>query len=392
LKSGEADDERTAQHDAGNDGAGLGDQAQKDLRRSAALHPLQHTDGCVLQRHVEIFGDGIVPRDGLQQARRHLVGIGVEEAQPLQSGQHGHGVKQRGETVLQPEIFAVAGSVLADQGDLAHALRYKSLGLGDDGFHRPRAELAAQLGDDAEAAGVVASLGDLDVGRRSRRSQNARRLVAVEILGQSGGCAVPLFARESALPLAQIALSARLRNLLADLAGMGVLVDGAGCAADEDVEGRGCVRRRGGRGQSGGGEDVFQFAGADDGIDLGNVALNLVAIALDQTASDDQPLRLAAVGDLVLHHFKDRVDRFLLGRFDEAACVDDQNLRILGVWGQLAASAVEQAHHNLGIHQILRAAQRDEAHLGPRGFMRHGQGGILGHGRRVYGNRSGLAR
>ena len=71
-----------------------------------------------------------------------------------------------GEAVFEAEVFAVAGGVLADEGDLADALRDEVFGLGDDGRHAARAELAAELRDDAEAAGVVAAFGDLDVGAR----------------------------------------------------------------------------------------------------------------------------------------------------------------------------------------------------------------------------------
>ena len=138
-----------------------------------------------------------------------------------------------------------------------------------------------------------------------------------------------------------------------------------GCALREDVEGR-VVRVPGGR-QAGGCEDRLKLAGADDGVDLGNVLLDLVAVALDQAAGHDEAAGLAAGGDLVLRHLEDGVDRLLLGRVDEAAGVDDQNLGVLGAGGELGAGVVEQAHHHLGVDEVLGAAERDEAYLGAGG-------------------------
>ena len=74
--------------------------------------------------------------------------------------------REGGEAVGEAEVFAVAGGVLADEGDLADALGDEVFGFGDDGRHAAGAELAAELRDDAEAAGVVAAFGDLDVGAR----------------------------------------------------------------------------------------------------------------------------------------------------------------------------------------------------------------------------------
>jgi len=114
-----------------------------------------------------------------------------------------------------------------------------------------------------------------------------------------------------------------------------------------------------GRSQNG-----FKLTCAYNGINLGDVLADLVAVALDQAAGDDNSAGLAAVLALVLHHFEDRVDGFLLGGIDEAAGVDDDDFGVFGARGQLGAIVVQQAHHNLGIDEVLGAAKRDEAHLG----------------------------
>ncbi len=86
-------------------------------------------------------------------------------------------------------------------------------------------------------------------------------------------------------------------------------------------------------------EDGFELAGADDGVDLGDVLADLVAVALDEAAGDDELLGAAAVGLLVLDHLEDGVDGLLLGGVDEAAGVDDEDLGVFGVGGELAAGA-----------------------------------------------------
>ena len=77
-------------------------------------------------------------------------------------------------------------------------------------------------------------------------------------------------------------------------------------------------RERGSRDADGGGafeagglKNGFELARTDDRIDLGDVALNLVAVALHQAAGYHQPLRAPRVRDLVLHHLQNGVHRLL---------------------------------------------------------------------------------
>ena len=123
----------------------------------------------------------------------------------------------------------------------------------------------------------------------------------------------------------------------------------------------------GGR-EAGGGEDGFELAGADDGVDFGDVGDDFVAVALDEAAGDDELAGAAAGGDLVLRHFEDGVDGLLLGGVDEAAGVDDDDVGVFGVGGERGAAVVEQAHHDLGVDEVFGAAEGDEADFGLRGF------------------------
>ncbi len=145
----------------------------------------------------------------------------------------------------------------------------------------------------------------------------------------------------------------------------GVGVDsGFGCALREDVEG-GVVVRVAAGGEARGGEDGFEFSGADYGVDFGDVLLNFVAVALDEAAGYDDALGFAAVLLLVLDHLEDGVDGLLLGGVDEAAGVDDDDLGVFGAGGELGSVVVEQAHHDLGVDEVFGAAEGDETYLGP---------------------------
>ena len=72
--------------------------------------------------------------DGVEELAGDAVGVGVEEAEPAEPFYFGEGVEEGGEAVFEAEIFAVAGGVLADEGDLADAAGDEGLGFGDDGF------------------------------------------------------------------------------------------------------------------------------------------------------------------------------------------------------------------------------------------------------------------
>ena len=65
--------------------------------------------------------------------------------------------------LLLPQIHAVVGRVLADEIDLLHALRDQRAHFRQHGSRRAAAMPAAHLRDDAEAAGMIAALRDLEI-------------------------------------------------------------------------------------------------------------------------------------------------------------------------------------------------------------------------------------
>ena len=222
---------------------------------------------------------------------------------------------------------------------------------------------------------MVAALGDFDVGRGFGGGEEARGGFVVEVGGQQMGCALPVVAAEAALAFAVIAFAAGGAFVRA---GEGLLA-GAGfcCGAVEDGEERwwGWFS-----GEAGGFEYRLELAGADYGVDFRDALADLVAVALDEAAGDDE--FSCRAGGLVAGHFEDGVDRLLLGRVDKAARVDDEDLGLFGMGGEPRAGSVEHAHHHLGVDEVFGAAQRNKAHGGRRG------GGKFAHFSIVLGMRT----
>ena len=153
--------------------------------------------------------------------------------------------------------------------------------------------------------------------------------------------------------------------------------DVADASAGKDAEGRACCCQRG-RLQAGSGQNAVQFARAEHRVHIRYISANLIAVAFDQAARNDQLLCAASVADLVIRHFQDRVDAFLLGRIDERAGVDDDDVGVLRGWSQLRTGVVQKAHHHLTIHQIFGAAERDKTDA--RTCRRRARGGARGCG------------
>ena len=69
---------------------------------------------------------------------------------------------------------------------------------------------------------------------------------------------------------------------------------------------------------------------------------------------------MRAADFLVLGHFENGVDGFLLGRIDEAAGVDDEHVGLIGMRRELVPARGELAHHDFAVDQILGTAQADK--------------------------------
>jgi hypothetical protein len=150
--------------------------------RGRAPHALQHRGAGVLERDVEV---GQHPALGHQ--RQHLVdvrvGIDVVHAHPgAQLAEAARQVEEARLVALAapgvgqvPDVRAVGAGVLRDDQQLAHPGAHEALGLAQHLADGAAGEPAAQAGDDAEAALVVAALGNLQVGVVARRQADALR-------------------------------------------------------------------------------------------------------------------------------------------------------------------------------------------------------------------------
>src|SRR5262249_28155683 len=108
-----------------------------------------------------------------------------------------------------------------------------------------------------------------------------------------------------------------------------------------------------------------EVAGTDERVDLGQLGRQLFAVALGETAGDDE---LGAMLALVPRHLEDGIDRLFLRRLDEAAGVDEHDARGGGVERRLVALGNELAEHDLGVDLILRTAEAREVDLARHGY------------------------
>src|SRR5215475_5394856 len=135
----------------------------------------------MLQGNIDVGADLLVSCDGLQQPGRNLVRISVKKSHPAQILNVSQFLQQERQSVLQIEVFAIAGRILPDESDFSDAGTSQPLRFRYDRFETPRAELSAQLRNDAEAARVVAAFGNLDVRRVPGSREDARRGFVVQI-------------------------------------------------------------------------------------------------------------------------------------------------------------------------------------------------------------------
>src|SRR5205085_8170485 len=104
----------------------------------------------MLQRNVNVRANLCVGSNRLQQLAGDLVGIGVEKPYPAQVSNLRQPLQQQCQAVLETQVFAITGGVLADQGNFAHALGSQALGLRNYRLKMPRTELPAKLRNDTE--------------------------------------------------------------------------------------------------------------------------------------------------------------------------------------------------------------------------------------------------
>ena len=223
----------------------------------------------------------------------------------------GQAFEKAGQPIGEAEVFAVRGGVLPDQIDFADAPIEEARGFGDDGFQLAAAEPAAILRDHAEGARMVAAFRDFDVSEMARSGEHARREVVIQVGPGWNPRRFHAFAH---------------------------------------------------------GHDAIQVIGADNGIDLGDLLADGVAVAFHQATRHNQLAGSSAL--LEFGHLEDSLDRFLFGGVDETAGVDYQDIGFGGVRRQLVAPGHQLAHHDFTIDQVLGTAQADKADFVRAGHAR----------------------
>ena len=115
--------------------------------------------------------------------------------------------------------------------------------------------------------------------------------------------------------------------------------------------------------------DLAQLVEPDEAVDLRDLALELVAVAVHHAAGDEELRAGAAL--LARRHLEDGVDRLALRLVDEGAGVDDHGLGRVGVGHDLVAATRELAEQDLAVDEVLGAAEADQADGGGTGRGTH---------------------
>jgi hypothetical protein len=153
----EADDDVAAHGRRRVAGADLVQQGEEAVGVAEAAHPPQHRAARVLEAHVEVRRDAGGAGEDLDQPGPQLGGLQVAEPHPRQAVERRQLGQQRLEQPQVAEVLAVAGAVLADQHQLAHAVLGEPAGLGHHVRRAAADEAAAEARDGAERAAAVGS-------------------------------------------------------------------------------------------------------------------------------------------------------------------------------------------------------------------------------------------
>ena len=302
--AGEAHDEGGAQHRLWQLLADPLQQATGHAGLPGTVHRPQHIGMAVLQRQIQVRQHvGHLPI-GRQHLGGEAGGVGVMHADPGDL-HRAEGAQQFRELGPAVEVEAVVGGDLADQHQLLHPLGRQLARLGQDAFDRARTLVAAQVGNDAEGAAVVATLGHLEVGHRLTGGAIAGQV----LIGHEGGHGA---------------------HLVHPLAGLHPFQHA---------------------------HDVLVIAGAHDRLCFRQGVEQLLLEVLGQASSNNELLAL-------LGQFHQGAHRFLAGVLDEAARVHHHHGGLAFIGAHAVAGLGEQAEHVFGVDSVLFAAQMGESHGG----------------------------
>ena len=124
--------------------------------------------------------------------------------------------------------------------------------------------------------------------------------------------------------------------------------------------------------------DLRDLVNAHERVHFRQQFRQLVAETLRQAAGNNQALA-AIFGGADFGGFENRVHAFFLRGINERAGVDDERVGLLGVVRDFDAAFEQRAEHDFGVHEIFRAAERNQADA-QRTFVRFFS---FGHGRKI---------
>ena len=96
----------------------------------------------------------------------------------------------------------------------------------------------------------------------------------------------------------------------------------------------------------------------NNGICLGNLVKELLPVTLTETARHDETAAASCL--LVIGHAKYGCNGLFLCGLDKCARVDDQDIRLRRLIGDLNAMLPHNAEHDLRINEILRTTETDK--------------------------------
>ncbi len=111
-------------------------------------------------------------------------------------------------------------------------------------------------------------------------------------------------------------------------------------------------------------DQAIRLGQAEEQVDLRDLRHEFVLVALDQAPHGDHRPRPT----LLLHAngLEDRLDRLLLGHLDEAARVDDDDVRPVRIVRDPSTGADQPAEDPLAVDRVLVTAERDQPDTQPR--------------------------
>jgi hypothetical protein len=309
--AGKTGDEGRANGYAGDSGANSFQQSFRLSSGNATVHGSQNAIVDVLEGDIDVLDHLLGFSNGVDHVVGEDRGVSVHQADPDQAIEGIKFAEQPGEAKAVVQIGSVASGILTDEDEFDRAVGDQFAGFSQNTREGLGMHSAADGGDRAEGAFLVATFADAEVGI-VRWSQSEASGV-----DQSVGMIV----------------------------------------AEVQIRGFSLLSGRSGRFEDSTGE-VAAVVDTDKGVDARNVLEQTGPITLDQTAGYDNPS--APSGPLGIDRLDDGLVGFVAGGLKETTRVDHDDVGIGRVIGDGAAGLGKLPEHFLRIHQVLGATQRDE--------------------------------